>query len=449
MKSSLALLALRVIPNRKQLAMLARAFNYLLNSSQIESYSHKVVRIGIKGTKNSWSLEFDGFEFIPSVQEPSISVLVDFEDVLNFPSPEEIKDKIRTEDIQVIGQPQDEKFIFELLDSIDQIKVTQCIRHLRGLVGYKSQDIKDKELSEVNIRDIASQKDVDYIRDNALKVENTDPALAYKLMKLAHGARPQGPFIKRKLNQYKQKGYGKLNAFADQKPLLAISVAEKQLCYFPVPKSACSSIKLALYEQIHSRSYDSERYDGIHIHDYWVKRTQRMDSFSQSLIVVRDPIERFLSAYSSRVLDHSEINRNAIKKDCSWLLNTLPHFRPNLSQFIRHLDLYMLVPSIEHHCQPLSWQVNNDLSAFSHVVPIQKIDDAEKLLQAATESSLKIPKAHVGKNKVALGDLSHEQLEMLLDFYADDYRLLTPWYKAEDICRKWEIARGELAKAGK
>ncbi|MCR9672207.1 hypothetical protein NB557_02915 [Vibrio alginolyticus] len=43
---------------------------------------------------------------------------------------------------------------------------------------------------------------IDLIRDTALKLEDVDLITAYELMHLAHQLRPQGPFIKQKLDEY-------------------------------------------------------------------------------------------------------------------------------------------------------------------------------------------------------------------------------------------------------
>lgn len=48
-------------------------------------------------------------------------------------------------------------------------------------------------------------KDIDLIRNAALKLEDTDLQMARDLMALAHKARPQGPFIRKKLSEYESK----------------------------------------------------------------------------------------------------------------------------------------------------------------------------------------------------------------------------------------------------
>ncbi|MGR5243240.1 glycosyltransferase family 2 protein [Vibrio sp. PNB23_22_6] len=49
------------------------------------------------------------------------------------------------------------------------------------------------------------QEDVDVLRDLAISCENDKLEDSYKLMKIAHKARPDGPFIRQKINEYETK----------------------------------------------------------------------------------------------------------------------------------------------------------------------------------------------------------------------------------------------------
>ena len=70
-----------------------------------------------------------------------------------------------------------------------------------------------KELPQINVDkilfsaieklDINYSFDVDFLRDEALRLEATDLNMAYKLMSLAYQARPHGPLIKAKYHEYK------------------------------------------------------------------------------------------------------------------------------------------------------------------------------------------------------------------------------------------------------
>lgn len=58
------------------------------------------------------------------------------------------------------------------------------------------------DINTVTLADIQYSFDVDFLRDEAVRLESTDLSLAFKLMGLALEARPNGPFIKQKYEEY-------------------------------------------------------------------------------------------------------------------------------------------------------------------------------------------------------------------------------------------------------
>lgn len=437
MKAKLIKHGLRLISDKKKQSLFLRAINFLFELSQLIYYKGKVTEIRLVDSKLRWCFAFDGEQFVASQQNPDIVISVGIDDILCFPTSDLLKQKVASGEILIVASERDKQLVIELLESINPIKVNQCIRYLRKMVGLKDTQIQDKALDELTIRDIASEADINYVRDQALAAEPHNPALAFQLMHLAHGARPKGPFIKRKLNEYRTKGYDRFGQNGST-PLRVITVMEGKLAYFPLPKVACSSIKTALYEFHQARKFDNTNYDGRHVHDYWLSNMSPIEQFERTVIVVRDPIERFLSAYASRVLDHGELNRAVIERESSWLVKSVPHFKPTLSQFVAHLDVYLQVPSIEHHCQPLSKWVNNTLESFTDVIPISEMEKVQTLLCEVSQAEIRIPRNHVGKNKVLLGHLSRDELKRLIQFYQCDYELLAPWYNQQSIIQKWE-----------
>jgi hypothetical protein len=61
------------------------------------------------------------------------------------------------------------------------------------------------DIETVQASDIKTPHDVDFLRDEAIRVEDQDIKLASKLMSLAYEARPEGPFIAEKHHEYKSK----------------------------------------------------------------------------------------------------------------------------------------------------------------------------------------------------------------------------------------------------
>ncbi|WP_394174902.1 hypothetical protein [Thalassotalea litorea] len=65
-------------------------------------------------------------------------------------------------------------------------------------------------------------QDADFLREEALKLEETDLELAYRIMQRAHNLRPVGPVIKNKLQEYRQL------LMEEESPILILSSADNQ-----------------------------------------------------------------------------------------------------------------------------------------------------------------------------------------------------------------------------
>lgn len=64
---------------------------------------------------------------------------------------------------------------------------------------------KKFNVDTVNFNDIKNGLDIDFLRDEAVRIESFEIENALKLMELAHRGRPEGPFIKAKLIEYRAK----------------------------------------------------------------------------------------------------------------------------------------------------------------------------------------------------------------------------------------------------
>jgi len=98
------------------------------------------------------------------------------------------------------------KSAFDLIES----KLYGCnlffenkIRDIRLM--YYSHISMRTDVNCITHEDVKCDYDIDYIRNKALMVEESDLELAYKLMLIAHEARPYGDFIKSKILQYEKK----------------------------------------------------------------------------------------------------------------------------------------------------------------------------------------------------------------------------------------------------
>ena len=105
-----------------------------------------------------------------------------------------------------------DKFIYnseellELNSDAFQKKINGISEYILGLILEPSSNVSSiLDVDTVTFEDIKSVHDINFLRDEAVRCESYDLNKACKLMELAYKARPEGPFIKAKLAEYRAK----------------------------------------------------------------------------------------------------------------------------------------------------------------------------------------------------------------------------------------------------
>src|SRR5688572_19872202 len=100
---------------------------------------------------------------------------------------------------------------------------------------------------------------------------------------------------------------------------MPLKLTRYPIAYYGTPKVACTSLKMAMYQFEFGKpwiSYQDAAGKWWHIHNSWeldepsrfVEIAGRNEFFK--FAVIRSPLDRFLSAYSNRVLHHRELSKN-------------------------------------------------------------------------------------------------------------------------------------------
>lgn len=217
-------------------------------------------------------------------------------------------------------------------------------------------------------------------------------------------------------------------------PIEGIYLAPWSVGYQPIPKVACTSIKELLFRLAMDAPYSPALAGSDHVHNYFYMRQRDVGMAQFRFVVVRDPIRRFLSAFSNRVLHHKELSRAYLEKqrfEPALDLSDFP-FEPTLAEFVERFDFYRRVPTINHHFQPFS-EFLAPLSAFNEVYPFERLDDLVAQLQSRTGRPCSLPHSQRGGPKIAVSDLSHKVFDKLAEIYAADYALLRGLYAPSDL----------------
>lgn len=225
------------------------------------------------------------------------------------------------------------------------------------------------------------------------------------------------------------------------------------IAYFPVPKVACSSIKHLFYFLEHGRNFEkfvdpSGRKQNIHNTVYPTLTTGEDNWTSVAkmhrIAVVRDPVDRFISAYRSRVVHFRELSETSIDIGKAASLGLRPD--PSLDQFIDYLELYRILSgSIKHHTDPQSFFLGHTLEYFDKLYKFEELHALETDLRERTQQPVSLPhmvKGPEGENPF----ISGKRVRRIIEFYSGDYSLLKGFYYPGSVTSKtrsgiWERLR--------
>lgn len=206
-----------------------------------------------------------------------------------------------------------------------------------------------------------------------------------------------------------------------------MTVIAGPLAYFPLPKAANTSVKLALYELAFGRPYGVAAGLPANIHHYEPWRTAPFGPQSlaatEGLLrfsVVRDPIDRLLSAYVHRVLMRDAVSEEKLARRGAGL-----PAEPDLSTFVDNLETYReLSRGVRHHTAPLVEFLGPDPAVYARLFGIGDMGRLQAWLSEVAGRDIVIPHRMASDRDKAREELTPAQVARLRAFYSDDYRFL-------------------------
>lgn len=195
--------ALVLIPKKLQSKAVAKALNFLFPANVLSFGRELTLQLEVSDLKRRWTLKVDchGLQPESGHDDADIVVCAALDVILAAQDCRQLRAALYNGDIEIIADPQDRQVVEHLLQSVTQSRLDQLIERCYAFLKLKPKPRFDYKT--VTLAEIRTARDVDWLRDEAVKLETSNMADALRLMEIAHQARPSGPFIKRKVEEYR------------------------------------------------------------------------------------------------------------------------------------------------------------------------------------------------------------------------------------------------------
>ena len=207
-----------------------------------------------------------------------------------------------------------------------------------------------------------------------------------------------------------------------------------------LPKCGSTSVLKMLYELENGVPLVAPEFKG-RIHRWGrKKKSAPMSKVSRRIVIIRDPVKRFLSAYTNRVNAKKQLSKSFVKETNPLVFSEITHFNPTFEQFVDEFELYRKVRPIYHHTKPICDFIKPwSLDYFTDVIPMEQLSMIEGVISNIFNCDAVLGRHQVtaaGK-KIHLSDISEKQLYKILDFYSEDYKFLSDYYTKDSVIREW------------
>lgn len=204
--------------------------------------------------------------------------------------------------------------------------------------------------------------------------------------------------------------------------MMTVTLGDIRIAYYCVPKAGKTTMKNTMKKISEGGTY-------VNYGDHPISPLMRRRGRDHHRItVVRDPVDRLISAWSDRVGDRDDIRRSSISTFLCKPLGLNPS--PDLEEFVLNLRKYQMINDrIFRHVIPQIRYIGTEPDFFQAIYSVKDMARAQDELSELVGKDVRIEKLNVSKtNKQIKPVLSTEALEYAREYYRKDYDLYGKYF---------------------
>lgn len=225
---------------------------------------------------------------------------------------------------------------------------------------------------------------------------------------------------------------------------MAVYCDRARTVYFPVPKAACTSLKVLFWEINNDRPRPEKMpffarlrrrlggsIEGETLQTEEGYRTLDFDPGIEipegydRLAVIRDPLARLQSAWSNKVKHRIFARHGELRALAERRLSSSPTF----AEFIDRYDDYREVSvPVRRHTGTFAKYLGDDLDWYDCVFTVEQLAELEAYLRARIGNGFAIPTRNQSKPDTRDARLTKSHRDKLARILESDYRLLSRYY---------------------
>ena len=193
-------------------------------------------------------------------------------------------------------------------------------------------------------------------------------------------------------------------------------IPEKRLAVFFSPKCAGTSVRGLMFELENGRPFEPYRLQGRDVDANALIGNFRFRRVPHKAIrdfhriaIIRDPVRRFLSAYSNRVVHYGELSEAVLGEDAA-KFGVTPD--PDLDTFVRHIGRYATISrSVRRHTLSQQRFLGQNTGYFHAVFRVEDLGAFPRHLEDRYNCPpLTLPRLQTGGPKIRPEDVATDTL---------------------------------------